>query len=155
VSAGAGEAKGPSEAVHLELEEPGGTGLRFRGHSDDHTVVLDSGPGAVAVNPVRMMLLALGACTGMDVISILRKQRQVVTGYTIMMRGQRRAGHPRIFQTIELVHQLRGHGLVQAAAEQAVHRSATKYCTVSGQIGTTATITNRVEILAAASGEGR
>jgi putative redox protein len=157
VSAGAGgtPAKGPSEAVHLELEEPGGTGLRFRGHSDDHTVVLDSGPGAVAPNPVRMMLLALGACTGMDVISILRKKRQVVTGYTIAMRGQRRAEHPRIFLTIELVHQLRGHGLDPAAAEEAVRLSATKYCTVSSQIGTTATITNRVEILAAASGDGR
>ena len=151
----AAPAKGPSEAVHLELEEPGGTGLRFRGHSGGDTVVLDSGPGAVAVNPVRMMLLALGACTGMDVISILRKKRQVVTGYTIAMRGQRRAEHPRIFQTIELVHQLRGRGLDPAAAEEAVRLSATKYCTVSGQIGTTATITNRVEILAAASGEGR
>ena len=143
------------ENLSLDLESIEGTGFRFTGHSAELTVPFDSGPAATAINPVRMILLSLGACTGMDVISILRKQRQVVTGYTIMMRGQRRAGHPRIFQTIELVHQLRGHGLVQAAAEQAVHRSATKYCTVSGQIGTTATITNRVEILAAASGEGR
>jgi len=145
----------PPEQVRLELETVEGEGLRFAGHSGDFTVTLDSGPGAVAPNPVRMLMLALGSCTGMDVISILRKKRQAVTGYEIVVTGQRRAEHPRYFLTLELTHRLRGRDLSRAAAEEAVRLSATKYCTVSAQISGTATITNRVEILPAEAGGGR
>ena len=138
-----------TEVVSLELESLEGTGLRFTGHSGTLTVPFDSGPEAQAVNPARMLLLSLGACTGMDVISILRKQRQQVTGYAIDLRGDRQGEHPRIYRTIEVVHRVRGHDLKVAGVEEAVRLSATKYCTVSGQIGTTATITHRVEILPA------
>ena len=138
-----------TEHVTLELESLADAGLKFTGHSGSFTVPFDSGAGATAVNPVRMLLLSLGACTGMDVISILRKQRQVVTGYEIVLRGERRAEHPRIFQTIEVVHRLKGRDLSAAAIEEAVRLSAAKYCTVSGQIGPTAAITHRVEIVPA------
>ena len=137
------------ETVSLELESLGGTGLRFLGHSGSLTVPFDSGPDAQAVNPVRMLLLALGACTGMDVISILRKKRQAVTGYQIALRGERRSEHPRIYHTIEVVHRVRGHDLSAAAVEEAVLLSATKYCTVNAQIAPTARITHRCETLPA------
>ncbi|HEY6866348.1 MAG TPA: OsmC family protein [Candidatus Eisenbacteria bacterium] len=137
------------EEVSLELATIEGTGLRFQGHSGPYTVTLDSGAAAQAPNPVRMMMLALGACTGMDVISILRKRRQVVTGYEIAVSGTRKADHPRIFVTLEVVHRVRGQGLEAAVVEEAVRLSATKYCTVSAQIGSTVAITHRVEILPA------
>src|SRR5882762_3898574 len=105
------------ESVSLDLESPGDTGLSFTGHSGSLTVPFDSGPDAQAVNPVRMLLLALGACTGMDVISILRKKRQAVTGYQITLRGERWADHPRAYHTIEVVHRVRGHGISAAAVE--------------------------------------
>ena len=78
-----------TEVVSLELESLEGTGLRFLGHSGALTVPFDSGRDVQAINPVRMLLLSLGACTGMDVISILRKKRMVVTAYTIALRGER------------------------------------------------------------------
>ena len=137
------------EDVTLELATIEGTGLRFTGHTGPFTVTLDSGPEAQAPNPVRMLMLALGACTGMDVISILRKKRLVVTGYEIAVHGDRKPDHPRIFLTIEVVHRVRGRTLSAAAVEEAVHLSATRYCTVNAQIGSTATITHRVEILPA------
>ena len=137
------------EHVSLDLESLEGTGLRFTGHSGPLTVPFDSGPDAQAVNPVRMLLLALGACTGMDVISILRKQRQAVTGYRIGLRGERWAEHPRTFHTIEVVHRVQGHDLSPAAVEEAVRLSATRYCTVHAQIALTAAITHRFEILPA------
>jgi len=140
---------GPTETVSLALETVAGTGLRFGGTSAPFSVTFDSGPGATAVNPVRMLLLSLGACTGMDVISILRKQRQAVTGYEILMTGRRRAEHPRIFVAIEILHRLRGRDLSAAAIEEAIRLSSTKYCSVSGQIGATASIVNRFEILPA------
>ena len=137
------------EDLSLELDSVAGTGLRFTGHSGALTVPFDSGPEAQAVNPVRMLLLSLGACTAMDVISILRKKRQAVTGYEIRLHGERRAEHPRIFLRIEVVHRVRGHGVSAAAVEEAVQLSVTKYCSVSGQIAPTAAITHRVEVIAA------
>lgn len=137
------------EIVSLDLESLEGTGLRFMGHSGSLIVPFDSGPDAQAVNPARMLLLALGACTGMDVISILRKKRQAVTGYQIALRGERRAEHPRTYHTIEVVHRVRGHDLGAAAVEEAVRLSATKYCTVNAQIAPTAKVTHRSETLPA------
>jgi uncharacterized OsmC-like protein len=67
-------------------------GLRFRGAADQgKDLVLDSGPDAIATNPVQAVLLSLGACTGMDVIEILRKKRQVVTSYEITLDADRRS----------------------------------------------------------------
>jgi putative redox protein len=137
------------EHLTLDLESLEGTGLKFTGHSGALTVPFDSGPGAQAINPARMLLLSLGACTGMDVISILRKKRQVVTGYEIVLDGERRAEHPRTYHTIVVVHRLEGRDLDPAAVEEAVRLSATKYCTVNAQIAPTAAITHRFEILAA------
>ena len=137
------------ENVSLDLESLGDTGLRFTGHSGSLTVPFDSGPDAQAVNPARMLLLALGACTGMDVISILRKKRQAVTGYQIALHGERRAEHPRTYHTIEVVHRVRGHDISAEAVEEAVRLSATKYCTVNAQIAPTAAITHRSEVLPA------
>jgi putative redox protein len=144
---------GPHEAVSLELESID-AGLRFAGHSGSFNLTIDSGPGAVAPNPVRLMMLALGACTGMDVISILRKKRLAVTAYSIAVSGERRAEHPRTFTRLEVVHRLRGHDLPLAAVEEAVRLSATRYCTVSAQIGNSAPIVHRVEIVADASRGG-
>jgi putative redox protein len=138
---------GPHEAVSLELEAID-SGLRFAGHSGSFDLTIDSGPGAVAPNPVRLLMLALGACTGMDVISILRKKRLTVTGYSIAVSGERRAEHPRTFTSLEVIHRVRGPGVPAAAVEEAVRLSATRYCTVNAQIGNSATITHRVEMVA-------
>ena len=137
------------EIVSLDLQSLGDTGLRFTGHSGSLTVPFDSGPDAQAVNPARMLLLSLGACTGMDVISILRKQRQAVIGYEIALRGERRTEHPRTYHTIEVVHRVTGRDLSATAIEEAVRLSATKYCTVNAQIAPSAAITHRFEIVPA------
>lgn len=132
--------------VTLQLENVPGTGQLFRGTTGAFTVMLDSGKDAAAANPVKMLMFAVGACTGMDVISILRKKRQVVTGYEIEVSGERRDEHPRAFTSLELVHKLRGRGLSRPAAEEAVRLSADKYCSVSATVAGTAKIVNRVEI---------
>src|SRR6185295_17161375 len=64
-----------------------------------------------APTPMELILIALGGCCGADVVSILEKKRQRVTGYAIEVRGERRAEHPRIYTKIEVVHRLRGHGI--------------------------------------------
>ena len=95
---------------------------------------------------MEMLLIALGGCTGADIVSILEKKRQRVTGYSIEVRGERRAEHPRIFTKIEVVHYVRGHGIDPKAVQHAVELSETKYCSVSAMLGATAQISMRFEV---------
>ena len=99
-----------------------------------------------APTPMELLLIALGGCTGADVVGILEKKRQRVTGYEIEVRAERRAEHPRIYTRIEVIHCIRGHGVDPKAVEHAVQLSETKYCSVSAMLGATAQITMRHEI---------
>lgn len=99
-----------------------------------------------APTPMELVLVALGGCTGADVVAILEKKRQRVTAYEIEVRGQRRAEHPRIYTDIEVVHRLRGRGIDPKAVAQAIELSETKYCSVSGMLSAAAKITTRFEI---------
>ena len=107
------------------------SGLRFAALAGSgHRAVLDSGPGMSAPSPIEALLIAVGGCTGMDVISLLRKKRQQVTGYDLELRGERHETHPRTFTRIEIVHRVRGFALSEAALADAVRLSAEKYCSV-------------------------
>jgi len=99
-----------------------------------------------APTPMELVLIALGGCTGSDVVSILEKKRQRVTGYEIEVRAERRAEHPRIYTSIEVVHRLRGHNIDPKAVAHAIELSDTKYCSVSGMLSAAAKITTRYEI---------
>jgi len=114
--------------VTLETVE---SGLRFRARSGKgFELVLDSGEGRIAIDPVETLLACVGTCTAMDVIHILRKKRQRVTGYQILLTGDRRTEHPRAFTKIESVHRVTGKSVSLAALEEAVNLSQTKYCSV-------------------------
>jgi putative redox protein len=97
--------------------------------------------------PMELVLLALGGCTGADVISILAKSRQRVTGYTVEVLAERRDDHPRVYTKIELVHRVRGRGVDAKAVARAIELSETKYCSVSAMLGATVAITSRFEIV--------
>jgi putative redox protein len=86
------------------------------------------------MSPMELTLAALGGCAGIDVVSILRKQRQQVSGYEIRVRGERKDEHPRGYKWIEVVHVVTGLNLSPAAVEQAVRLSADKYCSVSAML---------------------
>ena len=113
------------------------------GHSIVSSVAHDH---VTAPTPMELILMALGGCSGADVISILEKKRQGVTGYEIEVRGERRAEHPRIYTKIEVVHRLHGHGIDPKAVADAIHLSQTKYCSVSGMLSLAATISMTFEI---------
>ena len=84
--------------------------------------------------PLEMLLLALGGCTGMDVISILRKKRMDVTGYDIDVRAERAQEHPRVYTSIYVEHTIRGRGITHEAVERAIELSDTKYCSVGAML---------------------
>jgi len=137
-----------STTATLTLETVEGEGLRFRVRAGSGTEsVLDSGRGMQAPSPVESLLAALGGCEGMDVISILRKQRQQVLGYELVLTGERRTAHPRAFTRIELVHRLRGRDLDPAAIAEAIRQSQEKYCSVHASLSHDIEIVSRFEIV--------
>ena len=99
-----------------------------------------------APTPMELLLIALGGCTGADVVGILEKKRQRITGYEILVSAERRAEHPRIYTRIEVTHQIRGRNINPDAVQQAIELSESKYCSVSAMLGAVAQITMRHEI---------
>ena len=92
------------------------------------------------LSPVETVLVALGSCTAMDVISIAAKKRQAVDEYRIHVRGDQRDEYPQVFTEIEVVHELTGRSLSEAAIRRAIELSATKYCPVNAMISAGATV---------------
>ena len=111
-----------------------------------HAIVVDDAKGQTGARPIELALLALGACTGFDVISILRKKRQTVTGYQIELRAEQNPGPPSYFTRVEIKHRLRGQ-IAPQAVQRAIHLSQTKYCAVGAMISKTAKIEATFEIL--------
>jgi putative redox protein len=130
----------------LRLSTIQGTGRQFVAESGTgHAFVMDDGEGKTGPKPVEFALLALGGCTAYDVITILRKKRQVVTGYEIELSAEERSEPPNYFTRVEIKHKLRGQ-IDPEAVKTAIHLSETKYCSVGVMISSTAKIVNTFEI---------
>jgi putative redox protein len=128
----------------LKLAE--GNGRKFEAQSGSgHTVVMDDSQGNTGARPIELALLSLGGCTAFDVINILRKKRQNVTGYEIELLAEQNCEPPMFFTRVEIKHHLYGEVDPQAA-QNAIHLSETKYCSVGAMIGKTAKIVNTFEI---------
>ena len=124
-----------------------GEGRQFVGESGTgHALVIDDANGHTGPKPIELALLALGGCTGFDVISILRKKRQTVTGYEIEVRAEQNPESPAYFTRVEIKHRLRGR-IDPEAVQRAIHLSETKYCSVGAMISKTAKIETTFEIL--------
>jgi len=117
--------------------------------STKHSVVLSgTGPDdGVGMKPSELLLVSLGSCTGYDVVNILGKKRQKLTGLRISVNGEQAADPPWPFQAIHIHYELQGVDLDPQAVEQAIKLSEEKYCSVSATISQAATITYDFEIV--------
>jgi putative redox protein len=130
----------------LTLTTPEGTGRQFVAVSGTgHALVMDDAEGRTATKPIELALLALGGCTAFDVISILRKSRQKVTGYEVTLYAEQNPEPPNYFTHVEIRHRLRGE-IDPKVVERALHLSETKYCSVGAMISKTAEIKHTFEI---------
>ena len=102
-----------------------------------------------APTPMELLLLALGSCTAVDVISILQKKRENVTDYRIEVRGQRRDAHPRSYKRMEVHHIVTGRNISEQSVAKAIELSETKYCSVAATFRPTAEIVSSYEIIEA------
>jgi putative redox protein len=103
-----------------------------------HTVRLDSSPesgGAdFGVRPMQMLLMGLGGCSGIDIVSILNKQRQTVEGFRMTIDGEREKGkEPTLWEKVNIVFDLKGN-IEPDKAKKACQLSMDKYCSVAATL---------------------
>ena len=112
-----------------------------------HAITMDSDRESnKAPGPMEFLLLALGACTATDVVSILEKKRQKLESLEIICSGERAKEPPTVWTKLEILYRLRGR-LDDAAVKHAIQLSEDKYCSVAAMLKKTATVTWRYEIL--------
>jgi putative redox protein len=97
--------------------------------------------------PAEMLLIALGGCTGVDVVSVLKKKRQAVTAYRVEISGERRDEHPRNFTKMKVHHIIHGRGVNPEAVARAIELSEEKYCSVAATLRPTVEIHSTFEII--------
>lgn len=115
-----------------------------------HAVVMDAAPEVggrdLSVRPMEMLLLGMGGCTAIDVLSILRKGRQAVTDCVVELEAERAETDPRVFTRIQVRYIVTGRNLNEAQVKRAITLSAEKYCSAAVMLGKTAAISHTWEI---------
>ncbi|MGC2527252.1 MAG: OsmC family protein [Candidatus Acidiferrum sp.] len=112
-----------------------------------HAITIDSDRTSnKAPGPMELLLMALGACTATDVVSILKKKRQKLQSLEVFCSGERASEPPKVWTKLEVLYRLHG-SLDEAAVKRAIELSEQKYCSVSAMLQKTATLTWRHEIL--------
>jgi len=108
-------------------------GMSFTGTADTgFNLPLGADPAVGGANdgfrPIELMAVSLAGCTAMDVISILRKKQQDVTGFEVRVQARQADAHPRVFEQARIVYHVSGHNVDEAAVLRAIELSALKYC---------------------------
>ena len=124
--------------IHIEVNRVHGD-YGFEAKDDNgHTVRLDTSPETggenFGVRPMQMLLMGLGGCSGIDIISILKKQRQQVEGFSMYIDGEREKGvDPSLWKIINIVLELKGD-IDPEKARRACELSIDKYCSVAATL---------------------
>jgi putative redox protein len=127
-------------------------GLQFVGEgSTRHAIVLDGDPSVGGQNtglrPMELLLIGIGGCSGMDIISILKKKKQNITGLEIKVDGSQAADYPKKFSDIALEFIVKGKNISEEAVKRAIGLSMDKYCSVKATLEGSATISFSYRIM--------
>lgn len=119
----------------------------FVGTSESgHTIVLDANAGALAPSPLESVLISLGGCSSVDVVSILQKARQNIKSCNVLISATRVDTVPKLFSDIHLHFVIEGNDVSEKHVERAVNLSADKYCSVALMLNKSVNITHDFEI---------
>jgi putative redox protein len=127
-------------------------GMQFEGRATSgHTLTMDAdeeaGGGNTGFRPMELLLVGFGGCSGMDVISLLRKKRQPVTGFEINVKGEKADDYPKIYKQVHIEYVVKGKGVQKEAVERAISLSLDKYCSVGATLARAGTITHSFRIV--------
>ena len=109
----------------------------------------EDGSYTTGTSPLELLAIGLVGCTGMDVISILEKKRQAVTGFEVKAHIERATEHPRIFSHVMVEYVVTGKKIDPEAVERAVELSVTKYCSAQAMLSKAVPIEHKITIIEA------
>jgi len=119
----------------------------FLGTSETgHTIVMDADAGNLAPSPLENVLISLGGCSSVDVVSILKKARQDIIGCQVKLNATRVDSVPKLFSDIHLHFIITGNDISEKHVQRAVSLSADKYCSVALMLNKAVKITHDYEI---------
>jgi putative redox protein len=129
-----------------------GAGMSFLAETgSNHLVTMDGAPDGggrnLAPRPMEMVLLGTGGCTAYDVVVILQKSGQEVTGCEVKLTAERATTDPKVFTRIHMHWTVRGRGLKRNLVEHAVRLTHEKYCSATAMLSKTAEVTRDFEIM--------
>ena len=131
-----------------------GEGMTFLAETgSNHVVAMDGAPEGggrnLAPRPMEIVLLGTGGCSAYDVVVILKKSGQDVTGCEVKLEADRAETDPKVFTRIHMHFTVRGRALKRNLVEHAIRLSHEKYCSATAMLAKTAEITKDFEILEA------
>lgn len=114
-------------------------GMQFVGSADSgHEVVMDALPSVggrdTGSRPMELLLMGLGGCTGMDVISIMRKKKQIVTDFEINVFGEQAEDHPHKYTFLQIEYVIKGKDISEEAVKRSIQLSLDRYCAVGATL---------------------
>ena len=116
-----------------------------------HTFTMDGAPDIggrnLASRPMEIVLMGMGGCTAIDVVSMLKKQRQDIEGVEVSLSAERATEHPMAFTEVKLIYTVRGRKLNKALVERAVSLSDEKYCSATAMFRKTAKVSHEVVLV--------
>ena len=134
--------------ANVKLTQPSGTQRQFVATSGTgHHILIDDAAGNTGAKPIELVAIALAGCTAFDVIGILRKKRQEVTGYEVTVEADQTPDPPQVFTKVRIHHIVTGVGIAEHALRDAIHLSETKYCSVGAMVKQSAEIESTYEIV--------
>jgi len=127
------------------------SGMRFTAQGPSgHTIAFDASPehggSGSAASPMETLLACAGACTGMDVVSLLSRMGVRFSGFWIELDGKRALEHPKVYKLITIEYHFVGQESDREIYEKAARLSMEKYCSVSAHLSAIARIDWRVVI---------
>ena len=117
-----------------------------------HTITMDGSPQTsggrnLASRPMEVLLMGMGGCTAIDVVSMLKKQRQDIEGVEVSLVAERAEDHPKVYTSVKLVYTVRGRKLNKALVERAVSLSDEKYCSATAMVKKSAAVTHEIVLV--------
>ena len=127
-------------------------GMQFVGTADsNHAVIMDApasnGGGNTGSRPMELLLMAFGGCSGMDVISILRKKKQNVSKFETNVTGEMAKDYHHMYTALHIEYVVTGKDISEEAVKRAIELSLDKYCSVGATLGKAAKITHSYKIV--------
>ena len=129
-----------------------GNGMTFVAETgSNHVLAMDGAPEGggrnLAPRPMEVVLAGAGGCTAYDVVVILKKNGQAVSGCDVALEAERAETDPKVFTRIHMHFTVRGKALKRSLVEHAIRLSHEKYCSASAMLGKTAEMTKEFEIV--------